>query len=71
MLSPVGNKDWISRPFMEALIFSAPQKVWPELSSVYHADFKDMVFAPLPSHEQIFNSLKLLGAIVSEFDRNR
>jgi len=71
MLSPVGNKDWISRPFMEAEIFGAPQKVWPELSSVYHADFKDMMFGPLPSQEQILKSLELVGAIVSEFDRNR
>lgn len=69
--SPVGKKDWIKRPFVEAEIFCAPQKVWPNIAYVYKTDFKDMMFGPLPSEKLILNSLEVLGEIVIEFDKLR
>jgi hypothetical protein len=64
-------KDWLNRRFVDAHIFSNPKKVWPYLSSVYNADFKDMMFGPLPHEDQVLKSLELLGEIVRDFDENR
>ena len=71
LASPIGNKDWINKPFIQAKIFGAPQRVWPQLSSTYHAEFNDLMFGPLPSDKHIVESLELLSAIVSEFDKKR
>ncbi len=66
-----GNKEWMGRSFQDAEIFSAPRKIWTLLSSVYHADFNDMMFGPLPPEEHVLKTLEFLGDVISEFEKKR
>lgn len=54
-----------------AEIFSSPRIIWARLSSVYHSDFNDMMFGPLPPEEHVLETLELLSAVISEFEKKR
>ena len=69
--SPVGSKEWLGRSFQDAEIFSAPRTIWTRLSSVYHTDFNDMMFGPLPPEEHVLKTLEFLGVVISEFEKKR
>jgi len=59
------------RSFQDAEIFSSPRIIWARLSSVYHSDFNDMMFGPLPPEEHVLETLELLSAVISEFEKKR
>ena len=70
-LSPIGNKDWLQQDFTECLFFHAPEKFWPQLSSVYNTDFKEMMFGPLPPEDSVVKTLAFVGSRLADFDKQK
>lgn len=69
--SPTGNKDWLQQDFTECLFFHAPEKIWPQLSSVYNTDFKEMMFGQLPPEDSVVETLAFVGSRLADFDKQK
>lgn len=51
------NKEWLSKPPSESLIFSETNKVWETLSKKYTGSFKELLTGELPDEKNVLQSL--------------
>lgn len=50
--------DWAEKPLIESALFAAPQKLWPQLQTTYHTDFRAMVYGPMPPEDAVVAMLE-------------
>ncbi len=55
------NNRWLAHHPRRSLMFSEPDKVWAELSTVYEGEFKNLVYGKLPAAEAVLNTLKMIS----------
>ncbi len=51
------NNEWLKNHPCSAIIFDAPEKIWPSIKSVYQTSFKHMVFGQLPDEADLLATL--------------
>lgn len=54
------NNKWLNYHPKEALIFKDLENVWSELKTIYHDDFKNLVYGALPNNEAVLETLKMI-----------
>jgi len=51
------NNEWLKNHPCSAIIFDAPEKIWPYIQSEYQTSFKQMVFGQLPEETDLLTTL--------------
>ncbi|WP_084071224.1 hypothetical protein [Desulfocicer vacuolatum] len=51
------NNEWLKKHPCSAIIFHAPEKIWPSVRSSYRTSFKHMVFGQLPDETDLLATL--------------
>jgi len=51
------NNKWLKNHPCSAIIFDAPEKIWPSIKSAYQTSFKHMVFGQLPDETDLLATL--------------
>lgn len=52
--------EWTKKPLNKSLFISDWESIWKRIQIVYGNQFRSLVFADLPSHTEIDNSIKLI-----------
>jgi hypothetical protein len=67
------NNEWLKNHPCSAIIFDAPEKIWPSIKREYQTAFKHMVFGHLPDETDLLVTLDIIKSriqpIVWEIDR--
>jgi len=51
------NNEWLKNHPCSAIIFDAPEEIWPSIKSAYQTSFKHMVFGQLPDEADLLATL--------------
>jgi len=65
VLSYRNNNLWLNNHPNDALIFRELEQVWSDLRSVYHNEFRFLVYGVLPEDEAILETLRMIQARLS------
>lgn len=68
VLSYRNSNAWLIYHPNEGLIFKDLENVWQELKVVYHGDFKNLVYGPLPNQADVFKTLKRIKEKLSAIE---
>lgn len=64
----VGDKAWLQHPLKACLLFSDTASCWNRIRAVYHAVFRDMVYAAtMPDDEAVVATLEVIRLRLEEY----
>jgi len=66
------NNEWLKKHPCSAIIFNAPEEIWPSIKRAYQTDFAHMVLGKLPDELDLLTTLNKIKSrikpIVWEID---